>query len=59
MDQCITCRFFKYSSLNGPQYGQCMRFPQVVEKHVADGCGEYKAQEPVKLKEPAKSTKGT
>jgi hypothetical protein len=59
MDLCGNCQYFVQPGVHQTAYGQCVRFPKTEDKHVGETCGEFKAREPIKLKEPAKSTKGT
>lgn len=50
MDYCSSCRFFYRNGGPVSQYGQCRRFPEFVDRHQAEGCGEHK---PVQI-QPAK-----
>ena len=48
MGSCADCKFF----LNAQIMGSCRRYPQTINRHMNDWCGEHIASQQTKLKEP-------
>lgn len=56
---CSDCQFFSRPGVPGSKYGVCVRYPVPVNHIEEHWCGEFKASQPVRLKEPAKVSTGT
>jgi hypothetical protein len=53
---CETCKFFTKPGFPGALYGVCVRFPQPVNHHQNDWCGEHQPIQ-ISFKEPARKGK--